>query len=146
MHSNQKSKTGFLRNALLDFAKHIASSIYLRNINTITIKLHISLSRLTSISFYFRKSCHNIKLICNKLLLFASSTLKKEKKTEILFLGKFDPNLQGNFIEIALLHGCPPVNLLHNCRTLEHLNWYVSLNMEMYLGIPQHLIPSPLWH
>ena len=68
---------------------------------------------------------------------------KRKKKAEILFLGKFDPNLQGYFIEIALLHWCP-VNLLHNCRTVEHLNWYVSLNMEMYLGTPQHLIPSPL--
>ena len=70
--------------------------------------------------------------------------VKKRKKPEIFFLGKFDPKFQGNFIEIALLHRCPRVNLLHNCRTLEHLNWYVSLNMEMYLVTPQHLIPSPL--
>ena len=71
---------------------------------------------------------------------------KKEKKRktipEILFLGKFDPNLQGNFIEIALLHRCSPVNLVHNCRTLEHLKWFVFLNMETYLGTPQYLIPG----
>ena len=40
-----------------------ASRIYLRN-NTIAIKLHISLNRLRSTSFYFRKCHHYIKLIC----------------------------------------------------------------------------------
>ena len=61
----------------------IASRIYLRNNNTITIKLYISLTRLTSISFYSRKCCHNIKLIC-MLLSFVWSTLKKEKKKKIV--------------------------------------------------------------
>ena len=65
----------------------IASRIYLRNNNTITIKLYISLGRLTSISFYFRKCYYNIKVICyvnvniysNKMLL-VWSTLKNKKR------------------------------------------------------------------
>ena len=60
-------------------------------------------------------------------------------KPEIPFLGKFGPKLQCNFIEIALLHGCSSVNLLHICRTLEHLKSPASLNTEAYQGPSQHL-------
>ena len=51
-----------------------------------------------------------------------------------------------NFIEIALLHGCFPVNLLHIFRTLEHLWWPASFNMKVYLGLPQHIRRSSLRH
>ena len=40
--------------------------------------------------------------------------------------------LQSNFIEIALRHGCSPVNLMHIFRTLFYKNSYE----EMFLGIP----------
>ena len=65
----------------------IGSRIYLRNNNTITIKLYISLSRLTSISFYFKHQVDmyvNIIMSSNKLLLFVWSTLKKKKKKTII--------------------------------------------------------------
>ena len=45
-------------------------------------------------------------------------------------------NLQSNFIEIALWHGCSPVNLLHIFRTLFHWNrnsaWVFSCKFAAY--------------
>ena len=40
---------------------------------------------------------------------------------------KFDLKLQSNFIEIALRHGCSPVNLLHISRTSFYKNTHGGL-------------------
>ena len=40
---------------------------------------------------------------------------------------KFDLKLQSNFIEIALRHGCSPVNLLHIFRTSFYKNTHGGL-------------------
>ena len=80
-----------------------ASRIYLRN-NTIAIKLHISLSRLRSISFYFRKCHHYIKLICiykyyysqqQIIIIYMVNVKKRKEKKEVNQVGfpriQFDP-------------------------------------------------------
>ena len=42
-------------------------------------------------------------------------------------MSKFDLKLQSNFIEIALRHGCSPVNLLHISRTSFYKNTHGGL-------------------
>ena len=55
---------------------------------------------------------------------------------------KFDLKLQSNFIDIALRHGCSPVNLLHVFRTTfpRNTSGWLLVKFENHLMLCQRFV------